>query len=154
GWASAGSGEADFSESGFAEIGYAEVARQSGSGSAAFFAAAAVEAPPAAFLVGNYRNATEQRLARAAKEAPPDSPRFVSSPTCLHPSSRYCLPTAPRTYGFSVSSSCTCSSSSTSKSAYSSLFFSSACRSPTAVPGWTGRVSDGGLVAIVSVCKM
>jgi hypothetical protein len=39
-------------------------------------------------------------------------------------------------YGFSVaSSSCTCRSSSMSKSAYKSSFFSSACRSPTAVPG-------------------
>ena len=54
-------------------------------------------------------------------------------------------------HGFAVTSSCTCSSSSTSKSAYNSSFLSNACRSPTAVPGCTGRPRDGGLVAMVSV---
>ena len=53
-------------------------------------------------------------------------------------------------YGFAVTSSCTYSWSSTLKSAYRSSFLSSACRSPTAVPGCTGGPGDGGLVAMVS----
>ena len=66
-----------------------------------------------------------------------------------HP--RYRSYIAPESHGFAVTSSCTCRSSSTSKSAYNSSFLSSACRSPTAVPGCTGRPSDGGLVAMASV---
>src|SRR3981081_3558769 len=63
------------------------------------------------------------------------------------------LPTR-ESYGFAVTSSCTCNWSSTSKSAYNSSFLCSACRSPTAVPGCTGRPRDGGLVAMVSVCEI
>jgi hypothetical protein len=61
------------------------------------------------------------------------------------------FPQEIQAYGFAVTSSCTCSSSSTSKSAYNSSFLSNACRSPTAVPGCTGRPRDGGLVAMASV---
>ncbi len=64
---------------------------------------------------------------------------------------RYWSYIACKSHGFAVTSSCTCSSSSTSKSAYNSSFLSSACKSPTAVPGSTGRPRDGGLVAMASV---
>ena len=108
------------------------------------------------------------RTTASPAEGRPDSSRVLPDPTCFYPfaglsqpanhtsppvetcRARLCPFTENLAQGVAVTSSCTCSSSSMSKSAYNSSFLSRACRSPTAVPGCTGKPSAGGFVGIVS----
>ena len=123
-----------------------------------------------------FRDAVELEVAKLGSgrttaspaEGRPDSSRVLPGPTCFYPfaglsqpanhtsppvetcRARLCPFTENLAQGVAVTSSCTCSSSSMSKSAYNSSFLSRACRSPTAVPGCTGKPSAGGFVGIVS----